>query len=170
MTVTAAALWGSGKDLDVVQMCCRSIIVFFIAYLLIRISGRRSFGIRSPVDNIIVILLGAILSRAIVGASPFLPVVSAATTIAFMHRICAWVLCRYPLIAKQTEGEKILLYQDGIFREEQLKRALINREDIMQAVRSSIQADHLDDIAKVYIERNGEISIVRKTPVSQEKT
>ncbi len=63
-------IWGTGTSLDTVQMGTRGIAVFIIALLLIRVSGRRSFGIRSPLDNIIVILLGAILSRAVVGASP----------------------------------------------------------------------------------------------------
>lgn len=50
-------LWGSGESLNVLQMSCRGVATFLIALLLIRISGRRSFGIRSPLDNIIVILL-----------------------------------------------------------------------------------------------------------------
>jgi len=58
-------------------MCRLAAVVFILAYLLICVSGRRSFALRSPLDNIIVILLGAVFSRAVVGASPFLPAMAA---------------------------------------------------------------------------------------------
>jgi len=45
-------MFGQGKDLNTLQMSCRGIVVFFIALLLIRISGRRSFGMHTPLDNI----------------------------------------------------------------------------------------------------------------------
>jgi hypothetical protein len=64
---TLIALFGEGKDLDSLQMAARPTAVFFGALVLIRISGRRSFGQRSPFDYVVAILLGATLSRVIVG-------------------------------------------------------------------------------------------------------
>jgi hypothetical protein len=75
---TLIALFGEGKDLDSLQMAARATVVFFGALILIRISGRRSFGQRSPFDYVVAILLGATLSRVIVGAGPrFEPIVCA---------------------------------------------------------------------------------------------
>src|ERR1700730_6298922 len=39
-------LFGEGRNLSVLQMGMRGILVFLIALVLIRISGRRSFGMR----------------------------------------------------------------------------------------------------------------------------
>src|SRR5881398_2717627 len=88
-------IFGEGKDLNVIQMSSRGIVVFIIAFLLIRISGRRSFGIRTPLDNIITISLGAILNRAIVGASAFLPVIVCCLVIVLMHRLFGWLIVRH---------------------------------------------------------------------------
>lgn len=155
-------IFGEGKDLNVIQMSSRGVIVFVIALVLIRLSGRRSFGIRTPLDNIITISLGAILSRAIVGASDFLPVITCCFTIVIMHRIFGWLVVHYKTFGKFIEGDKIEIFKDGRFIKKNLERGLVCEEDIMQGVRKSASTEDLEKIDKIYMERNGEISALEK--------
>ena len=53
---------------------------------MIRIAGRRSFGQKTPFDACTTVLLRAILSRAVVGASPFWSAVGATMALVVMHR------------------------------------------------------------------------------------
>ena len=80
-------LFGHGKDLNMLQMGCRAFCMFFITLAFIRISGMRSFGSKSAFDNIIVLILGAILSRAVVGVSPVFPIITAGFILSITHRI-----------------------------------------------------------------------------------
>lgn len=73
--------FGEGKDLDALQMSCRSVVTFIIALVLLRLAGIRTFGKRSAFDNVIIIMLGSILSRVPVGASPFVRTVSSMSKI-----------------------------------------------------------------------------------------
>lgn len=155
-------IFGTGKDLDILQMCCRGVVVFIIALLLIRISGRRSFGVKNSLDNIISILLGAILSRAVVGISPFIPTVLSCLLIVLMHRVLGWVIVQQPRAAKWIEGNRILLYSDGHFIDAHLRRGLVDKEDIMQGVRKTAMTEDLSRVDKIYLERNGDISPVMK--------
>lgn len=155
-------IFGQGVELNVLQMSCRGILIFFIALVLIRISGRRSFGMRSPLDNIIVITLGAVLSRAIVGASPFLTVIITCFVIVLLHRVLGLLIVRNKRFSNLVEGNKILLFKDGQFIRENINRALVGDEDIMQGIRETALTDNLDKIDKVYMERNGQISATRK--------
>lgn len=155
-------IFGEGKTLNTYQMGSRAVVVFFIALLLIRVSGRRSFGIKDPLDNIIGISLGAILSRAVVGASAFLPVIVTCFVIVGLHRIFSWLSIRSVAFSKIMGGEKILLFEDGIFIKENLKKALTCEEDVMQGVRRSALTEDLSQIKRVYMERNGEISAIKK--------
>jgi uncharacterized membrane protein YcaP (DUF421 family) len=155
-------IFGEGKDLTAWQMSSRGIVVFIIALLLIRISGRRSFGIRAPLDNIIIILLGAVLSRAVVGASPFVPVVVACFIIVIVHRLVGWLIANSNVFAKLVEGDKIMLYKDGKYVPKHLKRVQLTEEDVMQGVRKSALTEDLEKIQHIYIERNGEISAIKK--------
>jgi uncharacterized membrane protein YcaP (DUF421 family) len=155
-------IFGEGKDLNVIQMSSRGIVVFIIAFVLIRISGRRSFGIRTPLDNIITISLGAILSRAIVGASSFLPVIVCCFVIVLLHRFFGWLIVRHKAFGRFVEGDKIELYKNGEFIKSNLQRGLVCEEDIMQGIRKSALTEDLEKVEKVYIERNGEISTIKK--------
>ena len=74
------ALFGHGRDLDALQMSCRAVVIFVIALLLLRIAGIRTIGKKSAFDQVIIIMLGAILSRPVVGASAFLPAVISSLT------------------------------------------------------------------------------------------
>src|ERR1700759_1681956 len=149
------SIFGSGKDLTILQMTARSVVVFIIALILIRISGRRSFGLRSPLDNIITIILGAVLSRAIVGASGFLPVIASCTALVLIHRLFAYGMVHHPGFSKLVSGEKILLFKEGDFLQKNMDKGLICREEILQEVRKSAMTENLDRIEKIYMERNG---------------
>jgi uncharacterized membrane protein YcaP (DUF421 family) len=155
-------IFGTGKDLNVLQMTVRSVVVFIIALILIRISGRRSFGLHSPLDNIIAIVLGAVLSRAIVGASGFLPVIASCTALVLIHRLFAYGMVHHPVFSRLVSGEKILLFKDGDFLKKDMDKALICQEEILQEVRKSALTENLDQIGKIYMERNGEVSSVKK--------
>ncbi len=155
-------IFGEGKDLSVLQMSCRGLVVFLIALVLIRISGRRSFGMRTPLDNIIVITLGAVLSRAIVGVSPFLPIIVTSLVIVLLHRALGWLTIHNKTIAQIIEGKKIVLYSNEKFREENMNNALVSKEDIMLGIRKTALTEDMNKIQAVYMERNGEISAIKK--------
>jgi uncharacterized membrane protein YcaP (DUF421 family) len=161
--MTINDILGEGTDLDTFQMSLRGIIIFFAALALIRIAGRRSFGVHSPLDNIISISLGAVLSRAIVGASPFIPVLITCLVIVILHRFLAWLEVHHKKL-RMIEGEKILLYKDGDYIQKHMDRALISEEDVLQGIRETASTDDLNKIDKVYMERNGQISAIKKDP------
>ncbi|XZF14565.1 DUF421 domain-containing protein [Chitinophagaceae bacterium MMS25-I14] len=154
--------FGTGKDLNELQMSCRAVVVFIIALLLIRIAGRRSFGIKTAFDNIIVILLGAVLSRAVIGASPFVPTVVAGLVISVLHRCCGWLSIHHKKFDRLMNGEPMILYKDGHINKENMDRSLINEKDLVEGVRSTALFDSLEKAEAIYMERNGQISVVKK--------
>jgi uncharacterized membrane protein YcaP (DUF421 family) len=155
-------IFGEGKDLNALQMSCRGVVFFIIALVLIRISGRRSFGVRTPLDNIIAISLGAIMSRAVVGASEFVPIVVCCFVIVLMHRFFGWLIAHSKAFGEFIEGNKMVLFERGNFQHDNMKKALVCKEDIMQGVRKSALTEDMNQIEKVYMERNGDISPLKK--------
>ena len=155
-------IFGSGEDLSPLQMAARAFVMFFIALLLIRLAGMRVFGIKTAFDNILVIMLGAILSRGVVGASPFLSTIAGAAAMIIVHKILAWLAMKHVWIGKLVKGYRRSLYHNGEIREENLQKTSISRDDLMEGVRLEIHKNSLDDVDQIFIEKTGEISVVKK--------
>lgn len=155
-------LFGEGKDLNALQMGDRAFVMFFITLILIRIAGMRAFGTKSAFDNIIVIMLGALLSRAVVGVSPFLPTVVAGLVLCVVHRLLAIVSVRNDTISHWVKSEEVVLYKNGRLNKKIMNQCDISMGDLMEGVRLSGNVNSLDEVEEVYIERNGQISVIKK--------
>ncbi len=155
------SVFGEGKDLTTLQMALRAGVIFIIALFLVRISGRRSFGLHTAFDNALIVLIGAVLSRAVVGASPFVPTVVSCLILALLHRLFARLGVGNGFFEKLIKGEKITLYQHKKFHEENMKKNLISKEDIFEEVRLTEQDESLQKINEIILERNGKISFIK---------
>jgi uncharacterized membrane protein YcaP (DUF421 family) len=155
-------LWGEGDQLNALQMSIRALVMFLIALLFIRLSGKRAFAKKSPFDNVIVIMLGAVLARGVVGASPFFSTVAAAAMMMMIHRILAWSSVENKLVNKLLKGEIVPLYKDGKILWHNMRKTTISESDLMQSLRLETQKTSLDDIEMAYLEDNGRISFIVK--------
>lgn len=145
--------------LDPLTMALRALIVFFCTLIFLRIAGRRSFGQRSAFDLCITVLLGAILSRAIVGASPLLPTLAAGATLVLLHRLIGILVSRWVWFDDLISGTQRLLVKDGIKDLRQMQAGLITDRDIDVALRKRDDDATLADVSRAVLEKNGEITI-----------
>jgi uncharacterized membrane protein YcaP (DUF421 family) len=155
-------IFGVGMELTPLQMSLRALLMFLVCLGLIRFAGRRGFGQHTPLDNVLAILLGAVLSRAVVGASAFLPTVSAGITIVAVHRLFAWLGIYSRFFGKLVKGEAVILYENGTFYRRNMNSCCITEKDIMESVRVCGNVDSLDKVKIIYGERSGQISVVKK--------
>ncbi|MBV4358696.1 DUF421 domain-containing protein [Pinibacter aurantiacus] len=153
-------LFGEGKDLSSLQMSMRSLVVFIIALILIRLAGIRAFGKHSSFDNVVTIMLGAVLSRVVVGASDFLPTVAASATLVIMHRIIGRLTIKPSLFSKWVKGERTILFDNGSFLQGNMKKSQISVDDMQETIRKKLNQESFDNIKKIYAERDGSISII----------
>jgi len=155
-------LFGEGQDLNPLQMCCRAFVIYLIGLLYIRLSGKRAFGKVSTFDNIIAITLGAVLSRAIVGVSPFISVVACCLLLVLLHRFVSWISMRNQTIGGIIKGKAETLYKDGQIMEENLRKNCISRHDLMEGIRIHLNVNRLEKVEEVVLERNGDFGVVKK--------
>ena len=113
-------------------------------------------------DDIVVIMLGAILSRAVTGASAFFPTLIAGLTLVVIHKIVAIITIRNKAIARFLKGEQRSLYKNGKFNEKNLKKSDLSHSDIMEEVRKDLNKNNLESVDEIFFERGGKLSIIKK--------
>jgi uncharacterized membrane protein YcaP (DUF421 family) len=153
-------VFGEGKDLDALQMSARGFVLFFMMLVLIRVAGMRSFGRKSSFDTIVVIMLGAVLSRAMTGSSPFWPTAAGASVLVVLHRIVAMVTATWPAIEKVIKGGHTCLYRDGELAEYDMKLHGISGADLDQAARRDLNAPDHGAAREIYLESSGELTLI----------
>lgn len=156
------AIFGSGSDLTPLQMAVRAFIMFFITLALIRFGGVRIFGKNTAIDNIIVIMLGAVLARGVVGASPFLSTVAAGAVMVGLHKLLATMATRYVWVGMIVKGIHRTLYSHGEMHEKSMRRVAISKDDLLESVRVEINERNFDNVDEIKIEKNGQVSVIKK--------
>jgi uncharacterized membrane protein YcaP (DUF421 family) len=159
---TIHELFGQGEHLNILQMSLRAIVIFFIALALIRFTGMRVFGIETAFDTCIIIMLGAVLTRAIVGASPFIPTIIASAALVTVHRIIAFVSVKNQAISHLVKGIPYSLYKEGKLNDKNLRKCLLSFGDIMEEVRLKLNQNNLENVDEIFMERTGKISVIQK--------
>jgi uncharacterized membrane protein YcaP (DUF421 family) len=167
--MTIDLLFGNGRELEWYQMGTRALVVFLIALTFIRFSGTRAFGMRSPFDNVLSILLGAVLSRTITGASPFFPTVFAGLVLTILHYIFGWFSLRSEFIGKIVKGAPITIFENGQMIKSNMQKSLVTEKDLRESMRRA-NINSFEDVELAVVERSGRISIVKKIPQPKKKS
>ena len=151
-------LFGQGEQLDALQMTLRAVAVFALTLLMIRAAGRRSLGQHRAFDACTTVLLGSVLSRAVVGASPFWPTMAAGAAIVVLHRLIAMASVRWPRFETLVSGDKRELVRGGQCDEAEMRQALVTHRDLDEAVRQKTGNEGAR-LERAVLERDGRISV-----------
>jgi uncharacterized membrane protein YcaP (DUF421 family) len=158
-------LYGPGADshtITALQMAVRAALVFLAVLVLLRLSGKRTFGGNTAFDMVVKIMLGAVMSRAVVAASPFGGTLLAGLVLVGLHRVLAWAAFRSAAVGRLVKGESLLLAENGQPHTENLRRSCITAEDLREGLRENANLAALDQTQSVHLERDGTISVVKK--------
>lgn len=148
--------------LTVMQMTMRGLAVFFIALLLIRVSGMRSVGRKTAFDTTIIILLGAVLARTVTGESPFLHTVVTCAALAVVKRLLAQASIHRPWLEHLIKGQHRVLVHRGVIDWSAMRRSGLSRRDLDAELRLATHSEDLGTFAQVCVENNGAISVLKQ--------
>ena len=164
-TVSEGVRLGLGLDsnsLSLYQMGVRALVVDLIAIFIVRLADKRFFGKHTALDVILGFMLGSILSRAITGNSPFFPTLCAALVLVGVHWAFAAFAYHWSRFGTLVKGSERQLVRDGQVQWDQMRAGQISRQDLLGAVRAGAGSDDLDQVESAYLERSGDISIIKR--------
>jgi uncharacterized membrane protein YcaP (DUF421 family) len=153
---------GQPKELTLVQLCARAFIIFIVGLAMVRVGDRRSLSEKTGFDTLFLILIGAVLARAINGSAAFLTTVGCAFFLMIVHRIFAFVAYRSHAFGKLIKGQEVRLVTNGQVDWKAMKKHLVSKHDLEEDLRLSAAIEDLDKIKAARLERSGDVSFIKK--------
>lgn len=131
--------------------------------VIVRILARRPGAQMTPFEFVLVFLIGGVIILATVGDDRSMTnCFSGVIAICLMHRIVGMLKKRSARFANIVDGTPLVLLKDGEWQVPVKKMAHIDDMDVMTAARAK-GVRTLDEIKYAILERNGGISIIKKS-------
>lgn len=148
------------KDLGVLQVCLRGVIVFLATLVILRVGHKRFMSRMTAFDAVLGILLASVLARAVNGSAPLFPTLAVGFVLVLVHRIFSALTFYWTSFGKLAKGEADVLVQDGKIDRHKLRVHKISEKDLLEEARLNGQVSELSRIRTGTLERNGKISII----------
>jgi uncharacterized membrane protein YcaP (DUF421 family) len=142
------------------DLVIRATVIFFFIFLVTRIAGRRELSSLQPFDLILLVVLGDLVQQGITQSDESVTgTLIVISTITLLSVAISWVSFRSRRVRLLSEGEPVVLVQDGMPIERNMRRERITLADIEEEARGS-QIASLADLEWAILEDNGHISCI----------
>jgi uncharacterized membrane protein YcaP (DUF421 family) len=142
------------------DLVIRATVVFFFVFLVTRVVGRRELSQLEPFDLILLVVVGDLVQQGVTQSDEsVMGALIVIATITLLSIAVSWVSFRSRRVRVITEGEPIVLVQDGRPIERNMRRERITLEDIQEEARQA-QIASVADLRWAILEDDGRISCI----------
>ena len=142
------------------DLVIRAAVVFFFVFLVTRIVGRRQLSQLEPFDLILLVVIGDLVQQGVTQSDESVTgALIVISTIAILSFAVSWLSFRSRRLRLITEGEPIVLVQDGRPIERNMRRERITLADIEEAARMA-KVTSVADLRWAILEDGGQISCI----------
>lgn len=139
-----------------------SFLAFIVAFVFIRISGKRTLAKLTAFDFVVTVTLGSTLSSMILGKTVLLDGAIALAIIIGLQFLLAYLAMKSKSMEKVINSKPTLLFYEGSFLKQEMEREVVTEEEIYAAIREYRLLD-INQVKAVVMELNGELAVIRKS-------
>jgi uncharacterized membrane protein YcaP (DUF421 family) len=150
------------KDLTFVQISLRGIIVFLVTLITMRLGHKRSLSRKTPFDAVLLVILAAVLSRAINGSAAFFATLGGGVVLVVLHRLFAHLAYYSHGFGILVKGKPDVIVRDGECDFPMMRRNHVSMHDLEEDMRLGARIDDLSRVRLARVERSGDISFIKK--------
>lgn len=147
--------------LSLEHLIWRILVIYIFGILMMRLQ-RQFMAINTPFNYILNFTLGSILASSVTGEAPFLPILGMTVFIFAVNYIVALLSYISPRFEHLIKGDRDLLVKDGQIQWKGMRRNLITKEELMEAIHENSCHRDLARVSRAYFENDGHISIIEK--------
>jgi len=150
------------KDLTFIQISLRGIVVFLVTLTTMRLGHKRSLSRKTPFDAVLLVILAAVLSRAINGSAAFFATLGGGMVLVVLHRLFAHLAYYSHGFGILVKGRPDTIVHDGECDFRMMRRNHISMHDLEEDMRLGAHIDDLSRVRLARVERSGDISFIKK--------
>jgi len=149
-------------ELTFLQIGLRGIVVFVVALMAVRCADRRFLSGKTAFDAVLAFILASMLARAVNGSAAFFPTLGGAFVLVGLHRAVAELSRRSHRFGILVKGRSDVLVRDGLTNTEAMVKNRVSQHDLLEDLRLNGNVGSVDHARLAVLERNGQISVVRR--------
>lgn len=143
-----------------VQIALSSVAVYLFIVIAVRIFGKKEFSQLSVVDLVFILLISNAVQNAMVGENTtLLGGLTAAVALFVTNFVFKQILYRFPRLGKLLQGESMMLIYQGKLQKQNVNRARLTQDEIMEALREH-GVSRIEDVDLAVLEVDGNISVL----------
>lgn len=137
-----------------------SAVVYLFIIIAVRLFGKKEFAQLSVTDLVFVLLISNAVQNAMVGNDTSLAGgLVAAGTLFIINYLLKLLLYKFPGFQRFVSGEALMLVYKGKIKEENLKKARISVNELIETIHEH-GTESLNDVNLVILEADGNISVL----------
>lgn len=144
---------------EIAESVVRGSVMYLAIFGLLRVMRREAGGLSTP-DLLVIVVVADAAQNGLAGTYTAVP-----AGIVLVAVIVAWsilldiLVYRFPRFGRLVEPGPTLLVKNGLVLHRNLRRNLITRDELMNALRGQ-GLEHLSEVKSAYLEGDGSINVI----------
>lgn len=144
----------------ILQVAFRTLILYFLALVVVRIMGKRSVANLAPFDLVVIIMIGSAAAIPMEQNVSLLNGVIPVVLLGVAQYLVSLINVYSRGTERITQGTPVLLVQNGKVLWENLKKERVTLEDLRIMLREA-GIGNITDVQEARLEPNGKVSVIK---------
>ncbi|NHM27242.1 DUF421 domain-containing protein [Desulfofundulus sp. TPOSR] len=149
----------------------RTVLIYFIVLLVVRLMGKREIGQLSPFDFVVAIIIAELAAIPMESTNfPLWKGIVPLVTLGILEVILSYLALHSPFLRRLLDGEPQVVIKNGRIIKDELRRARYNLNDLLAQLREK-GIVNVGDVEFGVLETSGKLSVIpksQKRPVTPE--
>ncbi|KQX49060.1 DUF421 domain-containing protein [Paenibacillus sp. Root444D2] len=155
--------------MDILTIFLRTVLIYFVVFLMLRIMGKREIGKLSLFDLVISIMIAEIAVFVIEDSDkPLMDGLVPMATLVLIQILIAFITLKSRAVRVLFDGKPSVLINKGLINREEMKKHRYNLDDLMQQLRQN-KIINVADVEFAVLEPSGKLSVVERKVKETEK-
>jgi uncharacterized membrane protein YcaP (DUF421 family) len=148
--------------LDIMIVFFRTVLIYFVVFLVLRLMGKREVGKLSLFDLVISIMIAEIAVFVLEDSNkPLIEGLVPMGTLVLIQMLIAFITLKSRRIRLFFEGKPSILIEKGLLNREEMKKQRYNLDDLLLQLRQQNVRD-VADVEFAILEPTGKLSVIEK--------